>query len=67
MASAVLRWFEVMVDWVFDLLLAYLVRYIVPLVAEINLRVDEYLAVDSSNCLFNYYIFAFILHRLILI
>ena len=67
MASAVLRWFEVMVDWVFDLLLAYLVRYIVPLVAEINLRIDEYLAVDSSNCLFNDHIFAFILHRLILI
>ena len=67
MASAVLRWFEVMVDWVFDLLLAYLVRYIVSLVAEIDLRIDEYLTIDSSDCLFNHYIFVLILHSLILI
>ena len=56
-----------MVDWVLDLLLAYLIRYIVPLVAEIDLRIDEYLAIDSSDCLFNYHIFALIIHSLILI
>ena len=65
MATAVLRWFEVMVDRVFDLLLAYFVRYVMSLIAEIDLCVDEYLTIDSSDCLFNYHIFALILHCLI--
>ena len=66
-ASAVLRWLEVMIDGVFNMLFAYLVRYIVSLIAEIDLRVDEYLAIDCSDGLFNNHIFIFILHVLILI